>query len=160
MSGERIVLAGDVDGAAARLVHATARLADADLGPHALIGGLAVMCRLAAAHRVTQDVDTVTETTVPTAVKVITSSIGAADPSHPNRALVEGVTVDVIDTQCFQDENLDGIDPGHRLFVVSHRWALDTATETEIVAGKAKASIRVATAAALAATKSSAVFGG
>lgn len=63
MSGERIVLAGDADGEAARLVRTTARLAGVDLGPHALIGGLAVMCRLAAVHRATHDVDTVTETT-------------------------------------------------------------------------------------------------
>ena len=70
MSGERIVLAGDADGVAARLVHALAQLADVNLGPYALIGGLAVMCRLAAVHRVTQDVDTVTETTVPTAPAV------------------------------------------------------------------------------------------
>lgn len=46
VSGERVVLAGDADGNAARLVRATARLADAGLGPHALVGGLAVMCRL------------------------------------------------------------------------------------------------------------------
>lgn len=160
MSGERIVLAGDVEGAAARLVHATARLASADLGPHALIGGLAVMCRLAAVHRATQDVDTVTETTVPTAVEVITSSIGAPDPSNPNRVLVDGVKVDVIDTESFRYEDLDGVDLDDRLFVVSHRWALETATETEIVAATETASIRVATPAALVATKSGAVLGG
>lgn len=34
MSGERIVLAGDVDGVAARLVQVTARLASLDLGPY------------------------------------------------------------------------------------------------------------------------------
>lgn len=98
MSGDRVVLAGDVDGNAARLVHATGRLADAGLGPYALVGGLAVMCRLSAVHRATQDIDTVTETTAPTAVEVIKSSIGEADPSNPNRVIVDGVTVDVIDT--------------------------------------------------------------
>lgn len=34
MSGERIVLAGDVEGAAARLVHATELLASVGLGRH------------------------------------------------------------------------------------------------------------------------------
>jgi hypothetical protein len=160
VSGERIILAGDVDGAAARLVHATARLASADLGPHALIGGLAVMCRLATAHRATQDVDTVTETTVPSAVEVIASSVGAPDPSNPNRVLVEGVNVDVIDTESFRYEDLEGVEPDDRLFVVSHRWALDTATETEIVAGTETASIRVATPGSLVAMKSGAVLGG
>lgn len=160
MSGDRVVLAGDTESIAARLVHTTARLADAHLGPHALVGGLAVMCRLAAVHRATQDVDTVTETTAPTAVEVITSSIGVADPSNPNRVFIDEVRVDVIDTQTFQDEDLDGIESGDRLFLVSHRWALDTATETELVAGDAAASIRVATPAALVAMKTGAVLGG
>lgn len=131
-----------------------------DLGLYALIGGLAVMCRLAAVHRATQDVDTVTETTAPTAVEVIASSIGTLDPSNPNRVLVDGVKIDVIDTESFQDEDLAGIDLNDRLFIVSHRWALDTATETEIVAGDASASIRVATPPALVAMKSGAVLGG
>jgi hypothetical protein len=50
-------------------------------------------------------------------------------------------SIDVIDTKSFRDEDLDGLDPGDRLFVVSHRWALDTATDTELVAGDATASI-------------------
>ncbi|HXH55801.1 nucleotidyl transferase AbiEii/AbiGii toxin family protein [Iamia sp.] len=160
MSGERVVLAGGADGNAARLVKATARLAEADLGPHALIGGLAVMCRLAAVHRATQDVDTVTETTAPSAVEVIASSIGSTDLSNPNRVLVDGVKIDVIDTEGFRHEDLDGVGPEDRLFVISHRWALDTATGTEIVAGGAVAAIRVATPSALVAMKSGAVLRG
>jgi hypothetical protein len=151
VSGERIVLAGDANGNAARLVRATARLGDADLGPHALVGGLAVMCRLAAVHRATQDVDTVTETT---------TSIGQHDPSSPSRAVVDGISIDVIDTEPFRPEDLDGVDPSDRLFVVSHRWALDTATDTELVAGAETASIRVATPPALVAMKSGALLGG
>lgn len=160
MSGERTILAGDADGNAARLVRAMARLSDAGLGPYALVGGLAVMCRLSAVHRATQDVDTVVETTVPTAVEIITSSVGAPDPSNPNRAIVNGIKVDVIDTEVFRYRDLDGIEPGDQLFVVSHRWALDTATEIEIVAGEATASIPVATPSALVAMKSGAVMGG
>ena len=76
MSGERIVLTDDTDGTTARLVHVTARLAGVGLGPHALIGGLAVMCRLAAVHRATQDVDTVTETR-----RTSTTSIGSSSPT-------------------------------------------------------------------------------
>lgn len=159
MSGERVVLAGDTGGNALRLVRATARLAEAHLGPHALIGGLAVMCRLAAVHRATQDVDTVAETTAPTAAEVIASSIGAPDPSTPGRVVVDGVKIDVIDTESFRYEDLDGLDAGDRLFVVSHRWALDTATDTELVTGEATASIRVAAPAALVAMKSGAVQG-
>lgn len=160
MSGERIVLAGAAGGNAVRLVQATARLAEAHLGPHALIGGLAVMCRLAAVHRATQDVDTVAETTAPTAVEVITSSIGSPDPSNAGRVIVDGIKIDVIDTESLTYEDLGGIDLGDRLFVVSHRWALDTATNTELVTGDATASIRVATPAALVAMKSGALLGG
>lgn len=160
MSGEPIVLAGATGSNAARLVHATARLADANLGPYALVGGLAVMCRLAAVHRATQDVDTVTETTAPTAVEVIATSIGQHDPSNPSRAIVEGITIDVIDTESFRPEDLDGVDSANQLFIVSHRWALDTATATELVAGDEVASIRVATPSALVAMKSGAILGG
>jgi hypothetical protein len=160
VSGERIVLAGAAGSNAAGLVHATARLADANLGPYALVGGLAVMCRLAAVHRATQDVDTVTETTAPTAVEVIAASIGRHDPSNPSRAVVDGITIDVIDTEAFRPEDLDGINSADRLFVVSHRWALETATATELVAGSEVASIRVATPSALVAMKSGALLGG
>lgn len=160
MPGERIVLTDDTDGNTARLVRVTARLAGVGLGPHALIGGLAVMCRLAAVHRATQDVDTVTEATTPSAVEVITSSIGAPDPTSPNRVLVDGVRVDVIDTEAFGYQDLEGIDHGDRLFIVSHRWALDTAGEASITVGQETAHIRVATPSALVAMKSGAVLSG
>jgi hypothetical protein len=160
VSGERIVLAGDANGNAARLVRTTARLSDADLGPHALIGGMAVMCRLAAVHRATNDIDTVAEATTPSAVEVITSSIGERDPSKANRVLVDGVKIDVIDTQGFRYDDLDGIDEADRLFVVSHRWALETAAHTDLVVSDATASIRVATPPALVAMKAGAVLAG
>ena len=159
MSGEVVVLAGADGGNAARLVRATARLADAHLGPHALIGGLAVMCRLAAVHRVTQDVDTVAETTAPTAVEVITSSVGTRDSSKAESVLVDGITIDVIDVESITSAGLEGLDAGDRLFLVSHRWALDTAVETELVAGEAAASLRVATPPAIVAMKSGALGG-
>jgi hypothetical protein len=54
------------------------------------------MCRLAAVHRATQDVDTVTETTAPTAVEVTATSLGQRDPSSPSRAVVDGISTDVI----------------------------------------------------------------
>lgn len=157
MPGDRIVLAGAAEGNASGLVRATARLEEADLGRHALVGGLAVMCRLAAVHRVTQDIDTVTETTAPTAVEVIASSVGAVDPSNANRVIIDGVKIDVIDTEAFGYEDLDGVGPEDRLFVVSHRWALDTATGMEIVADGAMAAIPVATPSALVAMKSGAI---
>ena len=160
MSGERVELAGDSDGRTARLVRAAARLADADLAPHALVGGLAVMCRLSAVHRVTQDIDAVTEAGAPSAVEVIASSIGKVDPSNPTRVIIDGVKVDVIETGGSAPEDLEGIAVVGRLFVVSHRWALDTATDTDIVVGDVHASIRVALPAALVGTKTGALLGG
>ena len=118
------------------------------------------MCRLAAVHRATQDVDTVTETTVPTGIEVITSSIGLPDPSNASRVFIDGVRVDVIDTESFRYEDLEGIEPSDRLFIISHRWALDTATAVDLVAGDAAASIRVTTPPALVAMKSGALVGG
>ncbi len=160
MSGERISLAGDADGNTARLVRVASRLAEVNLGPYALVGGLAVMCRLAAVHRATQDVDAVIETTSPTAIDLITSSIGDADPANRSRVLIDGVKVDIIDTAAFRYDDLEGIDIGDRLFVVGHRWALDTATRIEIVVADATAAIRVAPPLALVATKSAALLGG
>lgn len=160
MSGDRVVLVDDANGNAARLVRTTARLAGVDLGPHALVGGLAVMCRLAAVHRVTQDVDTVTETTTPPAVEVVASSIGRPDPSNPSRVIVDGVTVDIIDTEALRNEDLEGLDVAERLFLVSHRWALDTAAHIEIVVGDVTATIRVSTPSALVGMKAGALLGG
>jgi hypothetical protein len=42
----------------ARLVGALGELDETNLGEWCLIGGLAVMCRLAEAHRITGDLDT------------------------------------------------------------------------------------------------------
>lgn len=160
VSGDQIILGGGNDIETARLVHAVARLDDIDLGPHALVGGLAVMCRLAAVHRATQDVDTVIEISSPTAVEVIAARIGSVDGSHPNRVVIDDVKIDIIETGSFQHADLDGIDDDDRLFIVSHRWALDTATESRIMIGAEAASIRLATPGALVAMKAGALLGG
>lgn len=48
----RVLLAGvAIDG----LVRAVARMSSADLGPYAIVGGVAVAARLGQAHRVTRD---------------------------------------------------------------------------------------------------------
>ena len=64
MSGERILLVDGADGRVADLVRAAALVVEHAGLPVALIGGLAVTCRLVVAHRVTQDVDLVAETPV------------------------------------------------------------------------------------------------
>ena len=93
MSGEPIVLAGDVNGTAARLVETIARLAELNLGPYALVGGLAVMCRLAAVHRATQGIGTVTEATVPPALEFATAYDTTEACVLPVQSLVSTVHV-------------------------------------------------------------------
>ena len=56
-----VALAADADGVLRRLVAAVDAVVRADLPRHALVGGLAVMVNLAQAHRVTADVDTVSD---------------------------------------------------------------------------------------------------
>ncbi len=158
--GEPIALAGDADGAAARLVHAAARLADAGLGPHALVGGLAVMAQLGAAHRATHDIDLVTETTEPSTVARIAATIGTADPANSARAIVDEVHIDVIETQALTAEGLDGIEGSDLLFVVAHRWALESATPRTLVAAGSTAVVGLATPAALVGAKTAALAAG
>lgn len=67
MSGDRsaqpdvIVHAGGDGSVTSRLVQVVAKLTSVQMGPYAVIGGLAVSCRLAQAHRATGDVDTLVE---------------------------------------------------------------------------------------------------
>lgn len=59
MSGdERVHLPGD---AMAPLVRTLAKVAEANLGSFAVIGGVAVTARLGRAHRATADIDTVVD---------------------------------------------------------------------------------------------------
>ena len=117
------------------------------------------MCRLAAVHRVTQDVDTVAETTAPTAVEVITSSVGTRDSSKAESVLVDGITIDVIDVESITSAGLEGLDAGDRLFLVSHRWALDTELVAELGAVEAAALLRVAGSPAIVSLTSGALGG-
>lgn len=63
----RVLLAGEAIGG---LVRALAQMSSVDLGPYAIVGGVAVAARLGQAHRVTRDVDTVVDQDhVPTAIE-------------------------------------------------------------------------------------------
>jgi hypothetical protein len=57
VSGNSILIPSDIDGVITRLVDAAGTVASTDLGPWALVGGLAVMVQLAEAHRATADID-------------------------------------------------------------------------------------------------------
>ena len=55
----KVVLASGADNQLVRYTSALQQLEDANIGTHAIVGGFAVMLRLANAHRVTEDLDAV-----------------------------------------------------------------------------------------------------
>jgi hypothetical protein len=96
-----------------------------DLPDAALIGGLAVTVRVASPatlYRATADIDIVTGDETPTLVQILTTLHDTGEP-----IVIDGIRVDVIATAPVSDRDLEGIDDGPRLFVASHRWALETA---------------------------------
>ena len=122
MSGEITLIDGG-DGGVSRLLRtASALFAQPGFGPAALIGGLAVTVRLATLHRATNDVDVVSEGDAPL------QYVGEGDTLGSNRVEIDGVQVDVVPTsplpstaERLPDDDLD------RLFVLGHRWALESA---------------------------------
>ena len=77
MPGEWILLADDPSGRLRRLLHALGALEDLSLDDHALVGGLAVTCRLRVAHRATEDLDEVAGSTTPSLIEVIVAQLDA-----------------------------------------------------------------------------------
>jgi Nucleotidyl transferase AbiEii toxin, Type IV TA system len=139
----------------ARLVETVAKVAEAGLGQYALVGGLAVTCRLSQVHRATGDIDTLTETTNPAALELLGRSVGERDG---NRIYIDGIKVDVIDTLALDYDAIDGIEGPDRLFLLGHRYALETARPATIMVTHdgsviAEASTPLATPAGLVATK-------
>jgi len=128
---ERVHLPGS---AMAPLVHALARLAEAELGQFAVIGGIAVTARLGRAHRATADIDTVVDDDrPPPALEVLRDLDGAvSDQERAHRVYVDGTKVEVIATNAISEPDLDGLDDRQTLFVASHRWALETATSLTV----------------------------
>lgn len=163
MSGELIALTHDADGHMAALVRAAATVATHAGVPVAVIGGLAVMCRLSTTHRATADVDFVSED--PEEVSVVGSPmqnllaakvVDDHPVPQPGRVFVRGTKVEIIETAPLSAQAASGIEPdSDRLFVLAHRWALETATPcTVMVTGSdAQATVPVATVAALIAMK-------
>ncbi len=156
MSGE-VTLLDTPDGAVSRLVHTASTLFDQPrFGPAALVGGLAVTVRLATVHRATNDVDTVSDGDGPREFAL--EYLGDAGGPGADRIEIDGVKVDVMATAPLPDDASELPDGDvDRLFVLGHRWALETAqpVSIEVVAGEAatQADLRVATAPALIACK-------
>lgn len=164
MSGDSILLVDAADGSVSALVRASGIMVEHAGLPVALIGGLAVTCRLATAHRPTQDVDMVTETSADliagsrtTAQNLISAGVAQADPSATSTRLYVGSTkVELIETEHLEPGDSDDIEPEKALlFVLAHRWALESAESMTIsvVDTDVRSTVPVATPAALVAMK-------
>ncbi len=148
MSGElRLANSG-----VAPLVTSLAALAEAvPIGEFAVIGGLAVLARLQGAHRVTYDLDTVATKHGDelTAVETVIGTEGVD-------GLLLGTKIDCIAVGDVPASDIapDLLPEGEadRIFVLSHRWALDTAEDLTLIAEEdgevvAEARCRIATPA-------------
>lgn len=152
----RVALAVTENSELIGLVQALAALERQDLPEHALIGGVAVMTRLAQAHRVTLDVDQVLRETVPSTVDALVAR-QAAQRVSSHVKLPGRVRWDIIPTleRPFEEGDLPE-DDADRLFLLAHEWALVSAELVELsvhVAGAKKpvalATVPVATTPAL-----------
>lgn len=138
MSGE-IVLLDSPDGRVARLIQ-TAGLVAAHAGvPVAIIGGIAVLCRVPdGLQRATQDVDLVSEDSA----EIVAESGAAADNlvaanlatrdtgSASTRLLVGETKVEIIETMAVTPIEAADVEPERsRLFILAHRWALESAAK-------------------------------
>jgi hypothetical protein len=126
----------------------------------AVIGGLAVTCRLGHVHRATGDVDAVVDDVVGLtadsgAQLLVEAGIAEPDPGdRAHRVFIDGTKLEIIDTQELPADVTD-IAALDRLFVVGHRWALDSAEPMRVLVASSDVdvSLPVAMPAALIATK-------
>ncbi len=134
MSGDgNAELVGDVMVA---LVGAIPRV-QAILGNPVIIGGLAVMCQLSSAHRVTQDLDTLRMRGQGEAAGLtILRAAGAEGVDEVGGFLptdMGQVRIDILEARP-GDLDRTFSDPTDRLEAMAHRWALETAAPIRIVA--------------------------
>ena len=150
MSGEPVLLAAG----SAPLVTAAGHASRAPGVRAVVIGGLAVICRLQRAHRATGDVDTATDglDSLSLIARIPGASLDGKDIT------IDGVTVQVIDTYELDDHVTDIEPETNQLFVVSHRYAYETAEPVRVIAGgNVDEMLEIATPAALLATKAHAL---
>ena len=156
MSGEAPVVTL-VGNEASRLIVALERLAAPDAPPFTLVGGLAVLARLARPYRVTTDLDAVTlgperddflEVIMGPGVRPGTGA------GEENRLYIDDVKVDIIATGVIDLEGFDLLPEKQALFALAHHWAMTTSTLLSIADDTgAMATCLVATPAALVAMK-------
>ena len=123
----------------------------------AVIGGMGVNIRLStstATHRATQDIDVVADNDSPTALEILSRH---RTVTRDHTVVVNGLDVDIIDTEKLTEADLEGIDDGPKLFVAGHRWALETAAPvriTTVPGNRPPTELRTATPGGLVAAKS------
>ena len=124
-----------------------------------LVGGVAVICRLAMTHRVTLDADALAQT--PGMLQILRTRADASPADTVQGVRLGGATVEVIEVQETTEEALAEVeDPKARLFVAAHSWAYETAEMLAIeTTSGVRCRIRVATPAGLVATKTHAFVG-
>lgn len=140
-----------------RLVRAAGKVAEANLGRYAIIGGLAVSARLGQAHRATADIDTVVDGLAPPpAIETLLDVPGARpDPSGEHRVLIDGIKVEIQATEPIAPHDLDGLTDKQILYLGAHRYALESATPVTLLAEaeQGRATVLMAIPAALVAMK-------
>jgi hypothetical protein len=142
------------------LVRAIASMGQAQLGPYAIVGGVAVSARLGQAHRATADVDAVVDQDhLPAAIGVLRGLATATpDPGGAeHRVYVDGTKVEILEVGPIPaDDALRELSERQRLFVLAHGWALATAEPLTVIAldeAQLAATAPFATPAALVAMK-------
>ena len=156
--GPTVILRSGVEDHLVRYTAALQRLSDISIGRNAVIGGFAVMIRLAAAHRVTEDLDAVTWTEDGTSAVPIALLVEHGATRSRNGVDLGGVHIDLIAVSDYEVAQLpDDIDDA--MFVITHAYGLASATWLTVEARDTtddlvtRATARVATPAALVAMK-------
>ena len=110
-----------------RYTHALQQLSDISIGRHALIGGFAVMIRVATAHRVTDDLDAVTWTDDGTLEAPIGLLVERGATRSRNGVDLGDVHIDLIAVSDYEPTQLpDDLDDA--MFVITHVYGLASAT--------------------------------
>jgi hypothetical protein len=117
-------------GAGDHLVRYTAalrQLSDMSIGRNAVIGGFAVMVRLATAHRVTDDLDAVTWTEDGTPEVPIAVLLEHGATRSRNGVDLGDVHIDLIAVSDYETDRLP-VDVDDAMFVITHTYGLSSAT--------------------------------
>lgn len=154
---DTVVLAVERGSPIVGFVDALGRLGREGMPRSAVVGGVAVMCRLATAHRPTADIDAVVrDDAVPSAAEMLVAQGATRTTTGVD---LGGVRIDLLEVgdvptpADLPDDQLD------RAFVTGHAWALATAEPVNVIARSmrggtlASAEVDLATPASLVAMK-------